>query len=47
MQHDIWANPDAEQPYFPFIGKYGINVDIEEPRNLLEYCELFCKPGIA
>jgi hypothetical protein len=47
MQHGTWVKPDAEQPYFQFIGKYCINVDIEDPRNPLGYSELFCTPGIA
>jgi hypothetical protein len=44
MQHRIWAKPGAEQPCFPFTGKPGINVDLEDPSNPLEYSELFCMP---
>jgi hypothetical protein len=44
MQTDIWANSGAEQPRFPFTGKPGINIDLEDPHNPLEYFELFCTP---
>jgi hypothetical protein len=30
MQLDVWANSGAEWPCFPFIGKPGINVDLED-----------------
>jgi hypothetical protein len=36
-----WAKPGAERPRFPFTGKPGINVDLEDPSNPLEYLELF------
>jgi hypothetical protein len=42
MQPDVWVNAGAEQPCFPFTGKPGINVDLEDPSNTLEYFELFC-----
>jgi hypothetical protein len=45
-QPDVWANSDAERPHFPFTGNPSINVDIEDPSNLLEYFELFCMPDI-
>jgi hypothetical protein len=32
MQHGIRAKSGAEQPCFPFSGKPGINVDLEEPQ---------------
>jgi hypothetical protein len=32
-QPDAWANSGAERPHFPFTGKPGINVDLEDPRN--------------
>jgi hypothetical protein len=35
------------RPRFPFTGKPGINVDLEDPSNPLEYFELFCTPDIA
>jgi hypothetical protein len=41
-QPDVWANLGAELPHFPFTSKSGINVDLEDPSNLLEYFELFC-----
>jgi hypothetical protein len=44
MQPDVWANSGAERPRFPFTGKPGINVDLEDP---LEYFELFSTPNIA
>jgi hypothetical protein len=47
MKPDIWANSGAERPYFPFTGKPGVNVDLEDPINSLEYFELFCMPDIA
>jgi hypothetical protein len=34
----------AEWPRFPFTCKPGINVDLEDPSNPLEYFELFCTP---
>jgi hypothetical protein len=33
MEPDAWANSGAERPHFPFTGKPGINVDLEEPSN--------------
>jgi hypothetical protein len=47
MQADVWANSDAVRPRFPFTGKPGINVDLEDPSNFLEYLELFCTPEIV
>jgi hypothetical protein len=47
MQHGIWAESGAERPRFPFTGMPGINVDLEDPSNPLEYFELFCVPEIA
>jgi hypothetical protein len=32
---------------FPFTGKSGISVDLEDPSNHLEYSEVFCTPEIA
>jgi hypothetical protein len=46
-QHSIWTKSGAERPHFPFTGKSGINVDLEDPSNPLEYSELFCTPEIA
>jgi hypothetical protein len=47
MQPDAWANSGNEWPCFPFTGKPGINVDLEDPSNSLEYFELFCTADIA
>jgi hypothetical protein len=47
MQHGIWAKLGAGQPYFPFTGKPGINVELEDPSKPLEYFELFSTPDIA
>jgi hypothetical protein len=33
MQHSIWLKSGAEQPHFPFTGKPGINVELEDPSN--------------
>jgi hypothetical protein len=41
MQHDICLKSDAERPRFPFTGKPGINVGLEDPTDSLEYFELF------
>jgi hypothetical protein len=40
-QPDVWANSGAEQPHLPFTGKPGINVDLKDPSNPLEYFEFF------
>jgi hypothetical protein len=37
-QHGIWAKSGAELPCFPFTGKPGINVDLEDPSNPLQCC---------
>jgi hypothetical protein len=37
MQHGIWEKSGVEQPRFPFAGKPGINVDLEDSSNPLEY----------
>jgi hypothetical protein len=47
MQHDKQAKSGAQRPQFPFTHKPGINVDLEDPSNPLEYFELFCTPEIA
>jgi hypothetical protein len=44
MQPDVQVNSGAERPHFPFTGKPGINVDLEDPSKPLEYFELFCMP---
>jgi hypothetical protein len=33
MQPDVWANSGAERPHFPFTGKPGIDIDLEDPSN--------------
>jgi hypothetical protein len=47
MQHGIWAKSGAERPRFPYTGKPGINVDLEDPSNPLECFKLFCIPEIV
>jgi hypothetical protein len=47
MQTDVWTNSGAERPLFPFTGKPGINVDLEDPSKPLEYFELFYMPDIV
>jgi hypothetical protein len=47
MQHGTWAKLGAEGPNFPFTGKCGINVDLEDTSNPLQYLELFCTPDIV
>jgi hypothetical protein len=46
MKPDKWTNSGAGR-HFPFTGKLDINVDLENPGNLLEYFELFCMPDIV
>jgi hypothetical protein len=47
IQPDVWANSGAERSCFPFLSKPGINVDLQDPSNSLEYSELFFTPDIA
>jgi hypothetical protein len=47
MQHGIWAESSAKQPHFPFTGKPGINVHLEDPSNPLIYFELPFVPEIV
>jgi hypothetical protein len=47
VQHGIWVKSGAKRPCFPFTGKPGIDVDLEDPSNPLEYSDLFCTPEIA
>jgi hypothetical protein len=47
MQHGILAKSGAERPHFQFTSKPGINVDLEDHSNPLEYFELFCTPEIV
>jgi hypothetical protein len=47
MLHGMWAKSGAEWPHFPFTGNPGINVDLEDSSNPLEYLDLFCTPEIA
>jgi hypothetical protein len=42
MQHGIWTKSGAERKSSPFTGTHGINVDLKDPSNPLEYFELFC-----
>lgn len=47
MQHGTWTNIGKERPRFPFTGKPGLNVEIEDNNNPLEFFELFITPEIA
>jgi hypothetical protein len=47
MQHETWTKVGAKQSHFPFSGKPGLNVDLEDPNNPLEYFELFITPTLA
>jgi hypothetical protein len=47
VQHGIWAKSGGEWPCFPYTGKPGINVDLEDLSNPLEYFKMFCTPEIA
>ena len=47
IQHGTWTNIGTERPRFPFIGKPGFNVKIENSENSLEFLELFITPKIA
>jgi hypothetical protein len=47
MQHYIRSKSGAEQLHFPFTGKPGINVDLEDSSNPQEYFQLFCTLEIA
>jgi hypothetical protein len=40
MQHDTWTRIGIEGPCFPCSGKPGINVDLEDQNNPLEYFKL-------
>jgi hypothetical protein len=46
LQDDMWTRSGSERPRFPFTGKPGLHVDLEDPSNPLEYFELFCTPEI-
>jgi hypothetical protein len=48
MPHGMWAKSGNEQLCSQlFTGKLGINVNLVEPSNTLEYFELFCAPEIV
>jgi hypothetical protein len=47
MQHGTWAKVGAERPRFPFSGKPGLNFDLEDLNNPLEYYELLITPDVA
>jgi hypothetical protein len=46
-QHGKWEKSGSEQPRFPFAGKPGNDVDLDDSSNLLEYFHLFCTLGVA
>ena len=35
--HGTWTNVGTERPHFPFIGKPGLNIKIENSENPLKY----------
>jgi hypothetical protein len=39
VQHGIWAKSGTELSHFPFTGKPGINTDLKDLRNPLEFFE--------
>jgi hypothetical protein len=47
MQHGIETKSGAKWPRFPFTGKPGINVDLQDPSKPLEYSELFSTTEIS
>jgi hypothetical protein len=47
MQPEVWADSGAERPRFPFTLKPGINADLKDRSNPLEYFELFYTPDIV
>jgi hypothetical protein len=47
LQHGTWAKSGAERPHYPFIGKPGMYIDLEDPSYPLEYSELFCTVEIV
>jgi hypothetical protein len=47
MQLGTWTKVGAERPRFPFSGKPGLNVDLEDQNSPLEYFELFITPERA
>ena len=48
IQHGTWTtNVGTERLHFPFIGKPGLNVKIENSENPLEFFDLFITPEIA
>jgi hypothetical protein len=46
MQHETWTKVGVEQPLFPFSDIPSLNVDLEDPNNLLDYFELFITPEL-
>ena len=47
MQYRTWTNAGTERPRFPFIGKPGLNVEIKNSKNPLEFFELFITSDIT
>jgi hypothetical protein len=47
MQHGTWTKVGAERPHFPFSGKPGLNVHLEDPNNLLDYFQLLTTPELT
>jgi hypothetical protein len=47
LQQSVLVKSGAERLCLPFTSNPGINVDLEDPSNPLEYFDLFCTPEIA
>jgi hypothetical protein len=47
IQHGTWTKVGTEWPHFPFSGKPGLNIDIEDPNNLLDYFEFLITPELV
>jgi hypothetical protein len=47
MKDDAWMRVGTERQCFPFSGKPGISVDLEDQNSTLEYVGLFIAPEIA
>jgi hypothetical protein len=47
MQHGTWTKVGTEWPRFPFRGKPGLKVHLEDPNELLDCFELLITPELA
>jgi hypothetical protein len=46
VQYETLTKVGSELPRCPFSGKPGLNVDLEDPDNLLHYFELLITPNL-